>query len=419
MHPREVESEVWAYYRKTSPSLQEFYSRYTPEWEAFYAHESLLPSDFLSFLKGRITAFRKRYSLFELDVLYYIDRLEQLPLIGEERKQVQELFLDKWHQLLTAKEYDYQYHHIDALCNEFILLGKKYGLKTANAPIGSRIQWLLLNHPTLYQQLVPYEKEMEKNRQIRELVRVLGKRSKGEKRSFEAFDGIHEELLVQSAVLSDIEGITVGNDLNHLLPVEYCYLSDEALYPEFVKRYVEKQLQVFDSRSVENTSAIANTKKPVSSQGPFIVCIDTSGSMQGRRERLSKSALLAVARLVEQTHRKCYVINFAEDIECLLLQELKTDLPLLTTFLQRRFDGGTDILPALREAVRMVKTNGWQRSDIVMISDFEMPPASEELMVRVHQAQLYGTSFYALVFGGRPEMDYLRICEKYWDMEIP
>ena len=110
--PGELEETVWDYYRKTAPSLQEFYSRYTPEWEVFYEHEQLLPSDFLDFLYRMQAAFRKRYSLAELDVAYYIERLERLPLLSPERKLLQELFLDKWHRLLTTKEYDYQYHHI-------------------------------------------------------------------------------------------------------------------------------------------------------------------------------------------------------------------------------------------------------------------------------------------------------------------
>ena len=29
----ELEECIWEYYRQTAPSLQEFYSRYTPEWE--------------------------------------------------------------------------------------------------------------------------------------------------------------------------------------------------------------------------------------------------------------------------------------------------------------------------------------------------------------------------------------------------
>ena len=120
--------------------------------------------------------------------------------------------------------------------------------------------------------------------------------------------------------------------------------------------------------------------------------------MREERERLAKSAVLAIARLTEATSRKCYVINFSVD------------------FLQSRFDGGTDARPAFAEALMMLRTHGWQRVDVVMISDFEMPPPDDALLADIHRARLRGTSFYALVFGSHPETDYLHECEKYWDM---
>ena len=418
MLPAELESAVWDYYRKTSPSLQEFYSRYTPEWEHFYDAELLPTSDFLPFLRQMQTAFRKRYVLAELNVPYYIERMEQTARQGTEQKAVQELFLDKWHSLLTAKEFDYQYHHIASLCEDFLLLNSGKGMKTASNLIGSRIKWLLFNHPELYRQVVPYEKAMEENRHIRELVRVLGKRSKGEKR-FDALSGIAKEQFVRRSTQSDIEGITLGNDLNHLLPIEYCYLAEERLRPVFMQRYVEKRLQVFDSRSQEDRSTLQTGKKKVSGQGPFVVCLDTSGSMEGKREQLAKSALLAIAKLTETTHRKCYVINFSEETSHLLINDLYTDLPMLVEFLNQRFGGGTNMEEAVDEAVRMTTQNGWHGSDIVMISDFEMPPASDRLMSQVAHLKRKGTSFYALVFGTRPEQDYLNLCERVWNMEVP
>lgn len=63
----EVERVAWDYYRSTVPSLQEFYSRYTPEWEVFYENESLPPAGFRVFLQRMAPTFRRRYSLMELD----------------------------------------------------------------------------------------------------------------------------------------------------------------------------------------------------------------------------------------------------------------------------------------------------------------------------------------------------------------
>lgn len=414
--PAELESVVWEYYRKTSPSLQEFYSRYTPEWEAFYDAEPLLPAGFLSFLYRMQPAFRKRYALTELDVSYYIERLEHAARSPEEQKAICESFLDKWHRLLTAKEYDYQYHHITALCNDFALLETHPGMKTENSLVGSRIRWLLFNHPELYRKVVPYEKAMEQNRYIRELIQVLGRHSRGEKEHFDPLAGMQKEQLVRHATHSDIEGITLGDDLNHLLPIEYCYLAEEPLRPVFMQRYVEKRLQVFDSRSQEDLSAVRRGRKKVSGQGPFVVCLDTSGSMEGRREQLAKSALLAIARLTDTTHRKCYIINFSEETTHLLIRDLHADLPVLIEFLNHRFGGGTSMEAAVDEAVRMIERNGWHRSDVVMISDFEMPPVSEALMKQVMHLKRCHTSFYGLVFGTRPEMDYLNLCDRYWEM---
>lgn len=141
----------------------------------------------------------------------------------------------------------------------------------------------------------------------------------------------------------------MGNDLNSLLPVEYCYLADDALRAVFMERYAEKRLQLFDYQSKE-TEPVKDDKHKVSGQGPYIICVDTSGSMQGNREILSKSAILAIAQLTEKTHRKCYVINFSDEAVSLLIEDLGRDMPRLAEFLNKRFDGGTDIEPALREA---------------------------------------------------------------------
>lgn len=414
--PHELEKEIWDYYRRSSASLQEFYSKYTPEWEAFYANESLSPTEFLDFLYRMRSAFSRRYSLAELDLSYYIESMEGCQNQEEKQKQFQEFFLDRWHGLLTQKEYSYQFHHIESLCQGFEILDKEHGMKTAAQMAGSRLRWLLLNRPELYRKLSSYEKEMEQHRAIKELVKLLGRHGKGSKQSFDALSGMNIDQLVHSSSASDIAGITQGDDLNHLLPVEYCYLMDESLYSVFMQRFVEKRLQVFDSRSIEEPSVLQRKKHTAAGQGPFIVCVDTSGSMQGRREHLAKSALLAVAKLTETTRRKCYVINFAEEVQCLLIQDLKADLPMLVEFLNHRFDGGTDIRPAMDEAFRLMEYHMWRDSDVLMISDFEMPPLSEQLQGRISLQKRRGTHFYSLVFGTLPERSYLNICQKYWEI---
>ena len=407
----ELEEAILSYYRKTTPSLQEFYSRYTPEWDAFYSCIHLPVFSLVEYLRGMRGAFKKRYTLAELNIEYYIRELSDAWEFRGDGMVLKELFLDKWFALLNRKEYDYQYRHIETLCNDFYLIQRKGGEQTLH----SRVEWLMHTHPNLKSEMLEYERTMNHHPAIRELVKLLGKRSKDNLKYDSAF-GIGKKLLVSHSANSDIEGITQGDNLNSLLPVEYCYLADDVLRPVFMERFIEKRLQVFDYKS-EQTECNDEARDKVSGQGPFIVCVDTSGSMQGERERLAKSAILAIAMLTEKTHRKCYVINFSDEAVGLAIEDLGRDLPKLAQFLNQGFHGGTDIEPALNEAARIINGNDYKDSDIVMISDFEIPPMTWVMAeIKLPQLKARKTTFFGLVFGNQPEMDYLNLCLKYWQM---
>lgn len=410
----ELEELILSYYVKTTPSLQEFYSRYTPEWEAFYSTIHLSVPAFVNYLRQMRGAFKKRYTLAELNIEYYIRELADNWEYRGEGNELKELFLDKWFMLLNRKEYDYQYQHIETLCNDFYLIHHKKGHQSDNGPIHSRIEWLLHTRPELKNELLVYERTMRNHPAIRQLIQLLGKRSKNNLK-YDSASGINKRLLVNHSSESDITGISLGNDLNSLLPIEYCCLADEALRPVFMQRFIEKRLQVFDKRS----SYLADNKRgevKISGQGPFIVCVDTSGSMQGERERLAKSAILAIAMLTEKTHRKCYVINFSDEAVGLAINDLGRDLSQLAEFLKQGFHGGTDIEPALSEAARIIQGNDYKESDVILISDFEIPLMGHRLSQKISQMKSRHTNFFGLVFSNKPEVEYLNLCLKYWEI---
>ena len=410
----ELEEKILSYYRKTTPSLQEFYSRYTPEWDAFYSCLHLPVFSFIEYLRNMRTAFKKRYSLAELNIEYYIREISDAWEFRGEGEDLKEVFLDKWYALLNRKEYDYQYNHIETLCNDFYLIQRKYGKQSDNKPFESRIEWLLHTYPDLRTEMLTYERAMKNHPAIRQLIRILGRRSK-DNLKYDSASGIGKKLLVRHASQSDIVGITQGDNLNSLLPIEYCYLADQTLRPVFLQRFAEKRLQVFDYKS-ESFASNQETRQKVSGQGPFIVCVDTSGSMQGERERLAKSAIFAIAMLTESTHRKCYVINFSDEAVALSIEDLGRDMPLLAEFLKQNFHGGTDIWPALNEVSRIINGNDYNDSDIVLISDFEIPPMNHTVAEKVKLMKLRKTSFFGLIFGNQPESEYLKICDRYWEM---
>ena len=188
------------------------------------------------------------------------------------------------HTLLSNNEFNYQIEHIDQLCDDFYHLQVSL---SKNLPVrgGSRLAWLLRNHKQLAEQILEYEETIKRNPVIRELVEILGKKHQSSRKRFKMTAGIHREQIISHATRSDITGICEGNDQNSLLPLEYCYLAEKSLQPIFFERFIEKRLQVIDYQSQEkqpiNDKKIAGNKISEEAKGPFIVCLDTSGSMAG------------------------------------------------------------------------------------------------------------------------------------------
>lgn len=149
-------------------------------------------------------------------------------------------------------------------------------------------------------------------------------------------------------------------------------------------------------------------------QGPFIACIDTSASMSGEPERLAKSALLAIAELTEVQDRKCYVILFSVGIECLEIDSLGTGFRELTRFLSNSFQGGTDMTSAITQAVNMIQIEGYERADLLLISDFDMPPLPEYIDRKVRLIKEKETKVYALAMGGNAVAP--DFCDKIWSL---
>lgn len=422
IRPEELDTDIHQYFRHTLPSLQDFYSRHASQWEYFHEMDEASDAKFLQFLENSAYTFSMKYHLVDLNVKYYLQRFHAIGPRSKEWKALRTLFFDKWHTLLSNNEFNYQVEHIERLCDDF------YRIQIAlagNLPVrgGSRLAWLLRNHKQIAEQILEYEETIKKNPAIRELVEILGKRHQSSRKRFKMTAGIHREQIVSHATRSDITGISEGNDLNSLLPLEYCYLAEKSLQPVFFERFIEKRLQVINYQSHEKQSI--NDKKTAGNQvseeaeGPFIVCLDTSGSMAGEREKIAKSTLLAIAELTEVQHRKCYVILFSDDIECIEITDLGSSFDRLVDFLSQTFHGGTDMEPVITHALRKISEEGYQEADIITVSDFEMRPVDKILSGSIERAKAKQTKMYAISLGGKEaEASYLSLCDKYWDYTI-
>ena len=110
---------------------------------------------------------------------------------------------------------------------------RKQGKESGNKLLGSRMEWLLHNYPDLYRRILPYETVMKRNPAIQQLARLLGKKHRDQQK-YDSLSGVDKKRLIRHSPHSDITGVTLGNDLNSLLPIEYCYLADDALRAVFM-----------------------------------------------------------------------------------------------------------------------------------------------------------------------------------------
>ena len=196
----------------------------------------------------------------------------------------------------------------------------------------------------------------------------------------------------------EIEQVSVGNDLQHLLPMETTILADKGTEDLFYLKYASHQLQLFANKpkqeSVEKTEKKRN-KKPRLEKGPIIVSLDTSGSMSGRPEKVARCLLLQLLRMAKKQKRKCFLITFSVRAECMDLSR-PGSWSRLNRFLNNPFTGGTDGEDMIKNALKMLNTDSYSMADVLIISDFYFPPPRTKTLEQMEIEHNKGTRFYGL-----------------------
>ncbi|WP_342261007.1 VWA domain-containing protein [Spiroplasma endosymbiont of Notiophilus biguttatus] len=226
--------------------------------------------------------------------------------------------------------------------------------------------------------IIQYGEILNKNPAILEIARLLG-RWKGisgltEKQVHQKIQ-IEYELKPLGKWPEEIVGITEGKDLEHLLPLELVNLAIPELNAIFYKKFVEEKLAIteFESMDLVATEHLVEeiVEVPIpESEGPFILCIDTSKSMSHSPEIIAKSIALAISKIALQEKRPCYMINFSGKFETYDLSNLVSSIPNLIHFLGHSFKGHTNINPAISHALTIMQSKTYHNADLLVVSDF-------------------------------------------------
>lgn len=245
--------------------------------------------------------------------------------------------------------------------------------------------------------------------QLQEIVDMIGRDKEPSK---EEKDSIIYKFLpvtvAKNASVEEFDRVESGNNLERVLPVELSMPEDL-----FFKRYVTKELQQFSSPGKDKPHKIEeHCNDPRLTKGPIIVCVDTSGSMEGRPLQIAFSLLRQLLRMAKKQKRPCYLISFSIRAKAIDLAK-PLNWGKLDHFLSDSFSGGTDGEQMLAEAIRVLQTGTYEMADVLIISDFEFPAPKATTMVNINTEKSFGTRFYGLQIG-RSNHKYHKIMDRIW-----
>lgn len=203
-----------------------------------------------------------------------------------------------------------------------------------------------------------------------------------------------------------LNGIRMDNYIPYVLPEEFVKLTDPDLEPLFDIHYLERALLSFDFnrmtgvfKDVPDYGAGAGKGK---GRGPLIICVDTSASMKGRNENLSKAVALMAALRCLENRRPCFLINFSiKTVSLRISPDRKAEaLGNLSDFLSKSFHGGTSIDEMIRYSMDIVsREDSFKRADLLCLTDGQLS-CSKDTAARIAEIRkAYGVRFFELIFG--------------------
>ena len=289
-----------------------------------------------------------------------------------------------------------------------------------------------------WQEVVRIRRLLERLPELARLIRGLGRSEASEQRSVDAVATCEVSLPMLVPVSSprpvrvpDLPGETRGicrsGRFARMLPAETLLLCHPRLRLVWHARHAERALLTYedDDRDDEvchdSTPALVATARREPERrremGPMLICVDTSGSMQGGAEAVAKACALEAARTAHAQGRACHLFAFGgpgEVVESSLGPDAR-GLRALTEFLGQGFRGGTDICGPIERAVERLHEAQWQLADLVIASDGDFG-ATREVALRLHQAkEKLGVRVQGILIGDRETIGLLELADEvFW-----
>lgn len=251
--------------------------------------------------------------------------------------------------------------------------------------------------------------------EVLEVAKVLGRIADDEGNEKVPLDG-GNTMRVDHSAPSDIEGVTVGNDLSSMLPSEMAQMVDEDLNGLFVYKFATRNLQNFRYKSqIMNPSHKLQMHK-ARQKGPMVVCLDTSGSMAGVPERISHSLIVKLLQLALRQDRDFLLIAFSYMAKAF---EVRKNRARLLDFFRKPSSGDTDVSDMLNMCIETLMSKPeFMSADVCLVSDYKMPVAGDALMKRILDLREAGTRFYGLQIGETSFKEWPKYFDRIWNLNF-
>jgi len=264
---------------------------------------------------------------------------------------------------------------------------------------------------TGWKELDSLRKKLEELRELRDLVRSLG-RGAGRGPLRRAPRQRERASMPVGLVRSPLEpeetnGLCRSDDISRMLPSEMALIANgsrPARLLHFARR-VERTLLSYERVGWAEEPAVTTEGteiRPAAECGPIILCLDTSGSMMGARETVAKAMVLECMRQAKSQQRQCYLYSFSGPGDCQEL-ELKVTgkgVSQLLEFLAGSFHGGTDVDEPFIRALSRLDEEAWSNADILLVTDGEIRPPDEEMLADLNAAkEEMGLKVHGLLVG--------------------
>ena len=225
----------------------------------------------------------------------------------------------------------------------------------------------------------------------------------------------------------ETRGVRLDDRISRMLPAEAMLLGHPRYRLLWHARRAERSLMCYEDDERLNRARHESVSVPLAVQapaaapelamGPMLICVDTSGSMQGGAEAVAKAVVLEAARHAFASRRPCRVFAFGgtDEVVEMSLSMSVDGVRELARFLGQSFHGGTDICAPIERCLARLEEAEWQCADLLIASDGQFG-ATAALADRVRSARdTLGLRVQSILIGDRETIGQLELSDDvFW-----